>query len=340
MENQSRFVFIDYLRAFAIIGVVLLHVASPYLYLYGDVSMAAWQVGNIFDSLVRWCVPIFFMISGALLLRSNKEPSLKEIGVKTFTRLGIPFLIWSVVYYSYKLYKGVFDFGIADFFKRLINDGIQYHFWYIYALIPIYLIAPLLTKWIQRLTDKQLIYLMTIGFITVSLLPAWNFAMEDIKVTNYTPIKEYFYLFLLGYVLFRIDFTKRARLFIYCLGALGAVLTIILTTHFTAAKGSFEGFFYYYHSPTVILMGIALFTWTKQVCKQPNAIIQAISATSFGVYFVHLLVLDLIEPYFIQHIINTNLLIAIPVNTIFVLLSSMLVIGVLYKIPKLKPYIG
>lgn len=341
MLEDNRHIFIDYLRAGSIIGVVMLHVAAPYLYLYGKVDQSIWQIANAFDSLVRWCVPIFLMISGALLLSKTKELTIKETLLKTLKRLVIPLLIWSTIYYFYKVNKGIFELGLYDYVQRVLGDNIQYHFWYIYALIPIYLIAPLLSKWMKTLNDKQLIYLMILGFFGISGLATYNQLFTEMKIVNYFPIKEYIYLFILGYILFKVEFTKQIRYIIYLLGILGAVLTIVLTSYFTELNESFYGFFYNYHSPTVVLMSISLFIFAKQVFKKTYSLVQIIGTTSFGVYFIHLLILDITKPYFLSNgILHVNPIIAIPFNTIIVLLFSVIFISLLHKIPKIKSYIG
>ena len=63
----------DYLRVFTTYAVVLLHTAAPMLYLYNSLPLTQWMVSNTFDSIVRWCVPVFFMLSGAFLLDPSKN---------------------------------------------------------------------------------------------------------------------------------------------------------------------------------------------------------------------------------------------------------------------------
>ena len=63
-----RIYYMDYLRTIAIIGVLSIHAAAPYVAMYQKVDFSMWEAVIIHNSLSRWCVPIFFMISGALLL--------------------------------------------------------------------------------------------------------------------------------------------------------------------------------------------------------------------------------------------------------------------------------
>ncbi len=68
----------DYLRVITIYSVVLLHTTAPLLYLFNVIPTYEWITGDAFGSLVRWCVPIFFMLSGTFLLDPNKNETIKD----------------------------------------------------------------------------------------------------------------------------------------------------------------------------------------------------------------------------------------------------------------------
>lgn len=60
--------WIDYLRVIATVSVIFLHVSAEIPTLYKKIPDDIWWIGNFFDGAVRFCVPLFLMISGALLL--------------------------------------------------------------------------------------------------------------------------------------------------------------------------------------------------------------------------------------------------------------------------------
>jgi surface polysaccharide O-acyltransferase-like enzyme len=88
--------WLDFVRWIATIAVITIHVAAPYLYKYGSIPMLNWNFYNFIDSLTRFAVPFFVMLSGALLL--NRNDSLKDFLFKRFSRVLIPFLFWSIIY--------------------------------------------------------------------------------------------------------------------------------------------------------------------------------------------------------------------------------------------------
>ena len=61
------------LRIIATFAVIMLHVSSPIVVNYSNNSLSSWFVSNFFDSLSRFCVPVFVMISGALLLGKSED---------------------------------------------------------------------------------------------------------------------------------------------------------------------------------------------------------------------------------------------------------------------------
>ena len=68
--EKSRVFYYDYLRIVAIFAVVIIHVSSQNWYVT-DVNTIAWSAFNFYDSIARWGVPIFLMISGALILKKD-----------------------------------------------------------------------------------------------------------------------------------------------------------------------------------------------------------------------------------------------------------------------------
>ena len=99
------------LRFFSILAVIILHVSSKFVAGYSIGSnfygTFPWWVGNVFDSLTRWCVPIFIMISGYYLL--NKTESNRIFLKKRVTKIGFPIIFWSVFFSLWLLFKNHFD---------------------------------------------------------------------------------------------------------------------------------------------------------------------------------------------------------------------------------------
>ena len=87
--ERKRIAYLDSLRVVAILAVIMIHVAAQNWYSQ-DVNSAAWKAFNFYDSISRWSVPAFVMISGALML--DKDISIKKLYTQKIPRLLIAFL--------------------------------------------------------------------------------------------------------------------------------------------------------------------------------------------------------------------------------------------------------
>ena len=144
-KNIERIKYLDYLRVFATIAVIMLHVAAQN---WGvtDVNKFEWNTFNLFDSLVRWCVPIFVMISGALFL--NKDIPIKNLFSKYILRLLVAFIVWSAFYALVSISSNNIISKIKDFISG------EYHMWFILMIIGLYALTPIIKQIIKLLHSK------------------------------------------------------------------------------------------------------------------------------------------------------------------------------------------
>ena len=94
---NSRKYYLDYLRVSATFAVMSLHIAADN-WLNAGVRSFEWQVFNFYDSLVRFGVPVFVMISGALFLNPDKYIPVKKLYTKYIFRIAAAFVFWSFLY--------------------------------------------------------------------------------------------------------------------------------------------------------------------------------------------------------------------------------------------------
>ena len=164
--NKEREVWIDWLRVAACFMVIVVHCTEPF-YLGGEGSRilsrsdAFWAAFS--DSFVRACVPLFVIASSYLLFPLSTDS--RTFFKKRASRILIPFLIWSLVY---ALIWG----NPAENLRNLIFN-FNYsagHLWFVYMLIGLYLLMPLLSPWAEKVSRKELLIYMSICFAS-SLLP-------------------------------------------------------------------------------------------------------------------------------------------------------------------------
>ena len=164
LKTKNRVVWVDWMRVAACFMVVVVHATEPF-YLGGEGSQilteadAYWS--SLFDSLVRACVPLFIVASSYLQFPLHYSSG--EFLRRRTVRVVVPFLLWSAVY--------AFAWGnpAENFQNLLLNFNYSAgHLWFVYMLIGVYLLMPLLSPWAERVGKRELqVYLGIWAFTTI-----------------------------------------------------------------------------------------------------------------------------------------------------------------------------
>ena len=171
ITDNSREVWIDWLRVAACFMVFVVHSTEPF-YLGGDGSLILTETdafwASFFDSFVRSCVPLFIIASSYLQFPTH-YPTM-EFFRRRAVRILVPFLLWTVVY--------AFRWGepVENFRNLLLNFNYAAgHLWFVYMLLGIYLLMPLLSPWAEKVEKKELqVYLGICLFTTmIPLIRDW-----------------------------------------------------------------------------------------------------------------------------------------------------------------------
>ncbi|HEY0244579.1 MAG TPA: acyltransferase family protein, partial [Mucilaginibacter sp.] len=159
--------WINNLRLIALYAVIVLHTTAVLLSQYEKVPLNDWLTADFYNGLVRFAVPVFVMITGALLL--HREYELGDFFTKRLSRIITPFLFWSLVYIGYSWYNGeiTFDANAWTNIKQvshLLKYGSSYHLWYVYMLIGLYFVIPVIGKFVRNATDSEILYFILVWF--------------------------------------------------------------------------------------------------------------------------------------------------------------------------------
>lgn len=156
----KRLDWIDLLRVVAALAVVVQHVAAT---LATDKHPAepAWWIGSAVDSAVRWAVPVFVIISGALLLHpAGNEPPWTFLARRA-RRVLMPFLFWSAVYLLLRAQSG--GLTAAGLLQCITGTRpAHYHLWFLYMIVGLYLLTPPLRRLVGRLSPPQRLCLVVV----------------------------------------------------------------------------------------------------------------------------------------------------------------------------------
>lgn len=188
---------LDVLRVISMAAVVMLHTSSRYWDSTPPVKSYKWEVLNFFDSSVRWAVPVFVMISGALFLNQNKPLTIRRLYSKNIARILVITLFWGLVYaLLYNLPNHLSISELRDFIKIWLSG--HYHMWFLFMLIGLYILAPILrcvTKDIQATK-----YFLFLAFFVNIIFP---FVSNTIQLSFLNILFEKLeFKLLLGYVFY------------------------------------------------------------------------------------------------------------------------------------------
>jgi surface polysaccharide O-acyltransferase-like enzyme len=293
--------WIDLIKVVAAFAVVVSHSAGPILNEIGKIDITYWQYGNIYGAAVRMCVPLFFMISGALLLNSKEEP-LKVFFKKRFTKVIIPLIAWTFIYILLRKFFGHQDINI---FKQMLAGLVTeqyYHLWFLYTIIGLYLFVPFLKIIINHSSHAVQVYFVVLWFIAVAIIPLLN-KFSGYTIPNHMPMMTgHVGYFVLGYLLSKMQISKQTLLIAIVLAFTSTLITIEGTDYLSHNQGKLDDWFYGFTSITTIVQGISYFLIIKYIGENAwqeysklKNIIFIFSNTSLGIYLIHPIMMEMLK---------------------------------------------
>lgn len=295
-QNFNRNAVFDSLRSLSILLVILIHSAE--LYSRGSIDNSSFWISNIIISFSRICVPILIMISGNFLL--FKEVNYYKFYMKRIKKILIPLIFWSVLYVLLRFMMNIIsgeNFNLVEY-KNIINGKPYYHLWYLYMLVGLYLVTPVLNIAFEKLDDLQKtrigIFLLSFGCV----LQIWDIYNSNRPFYLLWFIK-YLGYYILGNTIPRFKIRTNRFLLLVCYIFISCI--IVLLSYFTYHHYQ-SYYFQNYLSPLNIISSIALYAFFINM-GAANKILVSIAKYSFGIYLIHAGVLDVIR-YFSDWITN------------------------------------
>ncbi|HUD05280.1 MAG TPA: acyltransferase [Patescibacteria group bacterium] len=286
---------VDILRIISILAVIIIHTTTRTLETSAfALTKIPWTL--FLNQAARFAVPLFFMISGFVLeLNYHLHESYLTYLKKRFSRIMVPYIFWSVIYYFFIYPKG----HDPNFLNALLQGDASYQLYFIPALLIFYLLFPLIHNFCEFFINKWLLILF--GAIELLLL-YYNYNVHPLPI--YYPVGIAllnFYVFLLGIVLARNQ--ERFRNFIQKWKLLLFFATIIFAIYifFEGLNGYLKTHDYltFYSSwrPSILLYTICLsgfLYWVFNRRLKAIETIKKISHLSFFVFFIHVIILEVV----------------------------------------------
>jgi surface polysaccharide O-acyltransferase-like enzyme len=331
----------DFVRAVAIVLVIVVHVVCPYL---NDFSHEhVWRIGNFIESAARPCVPLFFMLTGFLLLDSQSSESVMAFYKKRFGRILIPFFFWAAVYFAWRHFHHHEPMHFSKMLKELYSGPIFYHFGFMFTLISLYLITPFMRVLVRGISHRNLLWLLTLWFAGQTV-PAISLKFFHIYCSYPLElVTRYSGYFVAGYCFARIKLSGKQALWLSLLALTGYAATVAGTQIINAGPTTkLDEFFYDYLSPNVIVASVSLFVLLLNAGHKLSGanpifkrVITAIGSTTLGIYLMQSLIIEVVNvPWQ-----GVSPLLYVPGMTAYVLAVCVVICTVLSRVPVLKKVI-
>ncbi len=343
---------VDLIRTVAIVLVILLHAAIQPFPITNVMSMSVvvrWWSVNIYDSLACPCVPLFVMLTGVLLLQPHKvEEPLGVFFKKRLSRIGLPVLFWGVVYFAWGYFVNHEALTLNTILQGTLS-GPYFQFWYIYLLVGLYLITPLLRVFVAHADRKILGYFMLLWFVGTAVVPLLGLFVSYSLNSSVFLLTGWIGYFLLGVYFLDVRLRSRTWFAIMFTGFAWTIVGTYFITYFIG--GTLQYFFYDYLSVNVILASVALFMLLSKIpadyvqkrSLSANRLLRFISRSTLAIFLFHVIVLESLWNGYLGvriSILTINPILEIPLATVATLLICLLLLYPVSKISIFKKIVG
>ena len=292
----------DVLRIIACLCVIYNHSYEYGFSMYGERTIGSAQYFvELFCSMsCKLAVPVFFALSGALLL--GRKVSWRRLWLEKIPHIALVLTVYCALYYGIKVHAGSAQLGFKAFFFGMYEELWGYHLWYLYAYLAFLIALPVLAPMAQALDNRTLGYLFAVALVFRCLVPGF----EALRWENLHHLNSYFDLTfltcdivlypLMGYYLHVRASRNTLRRAFPVLWAASVLLTAV-SCHMTC-RDYFKTWQVYaqtYHSLFAPVLCAATFTGARLLFEDIDEtsrlgrVLTEIGQCTFGIYLIHML---------------------------------------------------
>ncbi len=301
MTLNNRRSYLDFLRIIACFLVIFNHQHGYYVYQKSvNAAQAFYYMG--YTMFTRINVPIFFMISGALLL--SKDINYKDLFLKRILRIMGALFCASLVVYLVSIRKNISSFDIIVFLRKLLSGGHASAYWYLYAYLGFLVTLPFMHRIAKQFSHADFIVLLVVHFGFSTFIPLFNYVIENYGISSVSvsgdfavPLmtaKAFFYP-LIGYYIDQVfDISKLNRKNVWILPGV-ILLGIVISSCFTYHQGVSNGYSQHFVQTFDYTTAISTFLLVKYVfvniktireCNMLHRIVSLLGSLTFGIYLM------------------------------------------------------
>ena len=340
-KDKKEILYINILRILACFLVVINH-TNGYVLNYGGLGETVFY--SLIFSVCKIGVAVFLMITGALVL--GKEYDFKKV-TKCIVRVLLPAVVISLILYI-EGSGGIGNANIITFLGSFLQKPYILPYWYIYALVGIYLALPFLQKMIKNFKEKDYLWFILLFLILPSILTLITTYVHininaNFQIAFFPSIVA---MVVCGKFISVIKMSKKYFVISIVVFMLSWVLMFLSMFIPYLIDGKLSYALDAWNSLPVILMAMATFYIVRYIYEKRmmsekiEIIISAIASTTFGIYLVHyVLNYRIYSVRIFQNFFGACPIVAVIALDVATFVVCMIIVYILKKIPIIKKYL-
>lgn len=305
---RSRKTYLDCLNILAILAVLFLH---------HDFGVHHFNTGRswFFDLALKivmyFCIPVFLMCTGTTLLGYRKKYSTKVFFKKRLTKILIPMLAWFMIMTIVRQFI-LKDISVPtespiSFMNFFLSQGALDYYWYLFLIIGVYLVIPILSPLAENKHKHLLVYSIVAIFIISMVLPNLSELFGFYYNGFLLHTSAWLIYPLIGYYISTYNLKPRTRAILYSSAVISLAYQFITTTLLSYNSGEAVLITQGYTQFTTAIYSSAVFCFIRNIKikifnnPRPQFLLRLLASCSFGVYLCHYLILRA-EGFFLRKI--------------------------------------
>ncbi len=301
-ERRRTIQYINRLRILSIYAVVTAHV-TVWLTRATEPFTFNWWLGCGVFYLCFYSIPVFVMVSGALLLADSRVEPPREFYKRRLVRVGIPLVTWTIVYLCVRRFLEHDPLGARRIVGLILTADPYYHLWFLYMMLGLYLVTPPLRTFVRHATRKERLFVIVTIFVLSNGYLQADALLWNNQQSIFTIFLPYIAYYLCGYELSHLDPRRiPSKHLIWPVLISAGYLAAFAGVFIDRRAGLDSRFVFDFFNPPVIFLSIAIF-WAARLhdaTAKPlegvrKTAVEWVASTTLGVYVLHPLVLEYIR---------------------------------------------
>ena len=342
-ERSRSIQYINRLRILAVYVVVTAHVAMG-LTMQMRPFTANWWLGCWLFYVAHCAIPIFVMISGALLLGNERQESALEFYKRRFYRVGIPLVFWTIAYLIVRQVVDHEHLTAGAILNLILTGDPYYHLWFLYMIAGLYLVTPVLRTFVRHSSQRDRIFAIVLILILANAYFQTDVLLWNNRRSIFTMFIPFIGYYLFGYEVRLIDPKKIPSGVPFLTTTVSAVYLAAFAPVFLARQGGVGvRYLFDFFSLPMVFLSIAIF-WAAYLhdatAKPPQGFrrtaLEWVASATLGIYVLHPLVLAFIRDRLGNRAGDGSFLLAVTVVPLATFIVCYLITTLIMRIPVLR----